>query len=90
MRDGDLKFLKIQDNTFLFNVAADPLEKANLKDRQRDDYRRMEREWFEWNKTMLPEIKDSFTHGLSGDEFADHYGAKQPSQEPDVPTAPQD
>ena len=41
-------------------------------------------------QTMLPEIKESFTHGLSGDEFADHYGAKQPSQEPDVPTAPED
>jgi len=90
MRDGDLKFLKILDNTFLFNVVADPLEKANLKDRLRDDYRRMERDWFDWNKTMLPEIKDSFTHGLSGDEFADHYGAKQPSQEPDIPTPPEE
>ena len=90
MRDGDLKFLKILDNTFLFNVVADPLEKANLKDRLRDDYRRMEREWYDWNKTMLPEIKDSFTHGLSGDEFADHYGAKQPSQEPDIPTPPEE
>ncbi|HKG33247.1 MAG TPA: sulfatase-like hydrolase/transferase [Gemmatimonadales bacterium] len=90
MRDGDLKFLKILDNTFLFNVVSDPLEKANLKDRQRDDYRRLAREWYEWNATMLPEIKDSFTHGISGDEFADHYGVKEPSQEPDVPTAPEE
>jgi arylsulfatase A-like enzyme len=88
MRDGDLKFLKILDNTFLFNVVSDPLEKANLKDRQRNAYRRLVREWYEWNATMLPEIKDSFTHGFSGDEFADHYGVKESSQEPDVPTPP--
>ena len=90
MRDGDLKFLKILDNTFLFNVVTDPLEKANLKDRQRDDYRRMVREWYAWNATMLPEIKDSFTHSFTGDEFADHYGAKEPTQEPDIPTAPEE
>ena len=57
MRDGDLKFLKILDNTFLFNVVADPLERANLKERQKDDYRRMVRDWFDWNATMLPEIE---------------------------------
>ncbi len=30
-RDGDFKFLKILDNTFLFNVVDDPMERANLK-----------------------------------------------------------
>ena len=39
MRDGDLKFLKILDHTFLFDVVADPLERANLKERRKDDYR---------------------------------------------------
>ena len=43
MRDGDLKFLKILDNTFLFNVVADPLERANLKERRKDDYDRLVR-----------------------------------------------
>jgi arylsulfatase A-like enzyme len=90
MRDGDLKFLKILDNTFLFNVVTDPLEKANLKERQSDDYRRLVREWYQWNATMLPEIKQSFTHGFTGEDFADHYGAKEPSEEPDVPTPPEE
>ena len=90
MRDGDLKFLKILENTFLFNVVADPLERANLKDRQKDDYRRMVRDWFDWNATMLPEIEASFTHGFSGGDLADHYGAKEPDQKPDLPTAPED
>ena len=33
MRDGDFKYLKIRDNTFLFNVVDDPRERANLQDR---------------------------------------------------------
>ena len=88
MRDGDLKFLKIRGNTFLFDVVADPLERANLKHRRQDDYRRLEREWLDWNATMLPEIKDSFTGGFSGEDLADHYGAEEPDSEPDIPTAP--
>ena len=77
-RDGDYKFLKILDNTFLFNVVEDPLERANLKDRQKDIYTRLVRDWDDWNATMLPEIKESFTHSFDGKELADHYGAKNP------------
>ena len=33
-RDGDYKYLKILDNTFLFNVVEDPMERANLKERR--------------------------------------------------------
>ena len=90
MRDGNYKFLKILDNTFLFNVVEDPLERANLKDRQKDVYRRMTRAWFDWNATMLPEIKESFTHSFNGKELADHFGAKEPDQSPDLPTRPDD
>jgi arylsulfatase A-like enzyme len=35
-RDGDWKYLKILDNTFLFDVVQDPMERANLKERHRD------------------------------------------------------
>ena len=41
--------LKILDNTFLFNVVDDPLERANLKDRHKDIYERLVAEWREWN-----------------------------------------
>jgi len=78
LRDGDYKFLKILDNTFLFNVVEDPLERANLKERQKGVYQRLVREWDEWNATMLPEIKESYTHSFDGEELADHYGAKKP------------
>lgn len=78
VRDGDYKFLKILDNTFLFNVVEDPLERANLKERQKDVYQRLVREWDEWSATMLPEIKESYTHSFDGEELADHYGTKKP------------
>jgi arylsulfatase A-like enzyme len=90
MRDGDLKFLKILDHTFLFDVVADPLERANLKHRRGDDYRRLVREWFDWNATMLPEIEGSNTHGFSGEDLADHYGATEPGREPDNPATPEE
>jgi arylsulfatase A-like enzyme len=89
-RDGDYKFLKILDNTFLFNVVEDPLERANLKDRQKDVYKRLVREWYEWNSSMLPEIKESFTGGFDGQQLADHFGAKKPDQMPDIPVSPDD
>ncbi len=90
VRDGDYKFLKILNNTFLFNVVEDPLERANLKDRQKDIYHRLVREWYEWNGSMLPEIKESFTAGFSGQQLADHIGAKRPDQQPDIPGPPDD
>ena len=90
VRDGDYKFLKILDNTFHFNVVEDPLERANLKERQKDVYRRLIREWYDWNAMMLPEIKESFTHSFDGKELADHFGAKPPDQTPDIPTPPDD
>lgn len=90
MRDGDLKFLKILENTFLFDVVQDPLERANLKDRQSEEYRRLVREWYAWNQTMLPEIAETTSGGLDGRVAADRYGAKRSSGTPDVPLPPDD
>jgi len=89
-RDGDYKFLKILDNTFLFNVVEDPLERANLKERQKDVYQRLAREWYEWNSSMLPEIKESFTGSFDAQHLADHYGAKKSDQMPHNPVSPDD
>lgn len=74
MRDGDFKFLKIRDNTFLFDVVADPRERANLKDRRRDVYDRMTAAWEAWNATMLAEIPDSFAESYTAAQLADHIG----------------
>ena len=79
MRDGDFKYLKIMDNTFLFNVVEDPMERANLKDRRKDVYDRMNDEWRAWNAAMLPEIDDSYVENFSADQLADHIGSGKPS-----------
>ncbi|HME24764.1 MAG TPA: sulfatase-like hydrolase/transferase [Acetobacteraceae bacterium] len=74
-RDGDFKYLKIRDNTFLFNVVADPRERANLKQRHQDVFDRLVAEWAAWNAAMLPEIPDSFGEVFTSAELADHIGA---------------
>jgi len=91
MRDGDDKYLKIRDNTFLFNVTADPMERANLKDRRGDLYDRLVSEWNDWNATMLPEVAESGTDNFSGGELADHIATPKASKAPDpnLPTATQ-
>ncbi len=74
MRDGDWKYLKIRDNTFLFDVVRDPMERANLKDRHKAVYERLVAEWRAWNAAMLPLDPQSFTGGFTGAQLADHFG----------------
>jgi arylsulfatase A-like enzyme len=76
MRDGDFKYLKIRENTYLFNVADDPRERANLKHLRKDVFDRMEADWHAWNATMLPEIDDSFGETYSAADLADHIGSR--------------
>ena len=75
LRDGDMKYLRIAGNEFLFNVTEDPLERANLKNRQPDVFARLKMAYEEWNASMLPE-RDDITSGPLGfaDELADHIG----------------
>nr|ADC36070.1 sulfatase [uncultured bacterium 213] len=84
-RDGDDKYLKILDNTFLFNVVDDPMERANLKDRRKDTYDRLVTEWHEWNATMLPEIDESTTDNFTGAQLADHIGTPKTTGKADTP-----
>lgn len=74
MRDGDLKYLKVRDNTFLFHVGDDPLEKANLRARRQQDYQRMVSEYETWNATMLPEDPQSNSAGLGAVQNPDRPG----------------
>jgi arylsulfatase A-like enzyme len=82
-RIGDWKYLKILDNTFLFNVVADPLERANWKERRKDIYERLVQEWNAWNAKMLPETATSETWYFTSGEMADHIGPKQVIPDPD-------
>jgi arylsulfatase A-like enzyme len=87
-RDGDYKYLKILDNTFLFNVVEDPMERANLKQRHKDVYDRIMAEWHEWNATMLREIDESSTDNFTGGQLADHVGTPETSGKADNPVSP--
>jgi len=88
IRDGDFKFLKILDNTFLFNVVEDPMERANLKERRKDLYDQLVAKWLDWNATMLPEIDESSTSNFTGAQMADHIGTQPTSRKADNPAAP--
>jgi len=72
VRQGDYKALKIGDNSYLFDVVADPMERANLKDRHPDIFKKLTQDWDAWNKMMLPETRASFTYNNSGPQWADH------------------
>jgi arylsulfatase A-like enzyme len=79
LRDGKYKYLKIRDNTFLFDVVEDPLERANLKNRLPDIYARMSADYERWNATMLPLVPESPSGPLGyGDVTADHFGMERP------------
>jgi len=77
VREGDVKWLKINENTFLFNVVDDPLERANLKDRMPDVYRRLVNEYENWNATMLPLDPASHTDTFTPAQLADHYHSEK-------------
>lgn len=84
LRDGDYKFLKILDNTYLFNVVEDPLERANLKALKPDIYRRLVDEWQVWNRDMLPELAESLGGAVEAAEQADHGTAGPARLTPDT------
>ncbi len=81
MRDGDMKWLRINGNEFLFNVVEDPLERANLKDRQPEVYKRMVADYEAWNATMLPDMNGISSSPIGyADELADQVGVVRQSR----------
>jgi len=75
MRDGPYKYLKLRNNTFLFDVVQDPRERANLKTRLPQVYADMVARWEAWAATMLPVIPDSFAEVFTAADLADHIGS---------------
>lgn len=74
VRLGSWKYLKIKDNEFLFDVVADPMEMANLKERRPDVFADLKQRYAQWSGTMLPLDPDSYTHGFTASMLADHFG----------------
>jgi arylsulfatase A-like enzyme len=74
LRDGDTKYLRISGNTFLFNVVEDPLERANLKNRQPEVFKKLATQYDAWNATMLPEDPKATSASFDASVLADHFG----------------
>ena len=72
-RDGDWKYLKINENEFLFNLADDIRERANLRKNQPRIFERLRDQWEDWNRQQLPITETVFSHGVTPDIQADHY-----------------
>ncbi len=77
IRQGKWKYLKIRNNSFLFDLDADPMERANLKTHQPAKFKELETAWAAWNATMLPFDPDSLSHGFTADQLADHIGVER-------------
>jgi arylsulfatase A-like enzyme len=72
-RRGAWKYLEIAGNTFLFDVVADPLERANLKDRNPEQFAALLQAFQQWNSGMLYD-PDAPSYGVTGEQLADHFG----------------
>lgn len=76
--EGDMKYLRLAGNEFLFNVADDPRERANLRARRKDVFERLKGEWEAWNAAMLAERPRPAPYTYPGELLADHYGVVNP------------
>lgn len=72
-RHGNYKYLQIAGNSFLFDVVADPLERANLKDRKPEIFAGLKSAWENWDSTMLHD-PTAPSYGFTGKDLADHFG----------------
>lgn len=73
VRRGRYKYLKINENEFLFDVIADPLERGNLKDRMPDVFKELKQAHADWNAQMLFD-PNARSYGMDPKNLADHYG----------------
>lgn len=74
VRLGRYKYLSIGGNEFLFDVVTDPLERANLKQRQPALFADLRGRFDAWNATMLTD-PTAKSYGFAPDVLADHFGA---------------
>ena len=63
MRDGDWKYLKIAAHEYLFNLAADERERADLARKEAARMASMKDLWAKWNASMLPYPEGSVAYG---------------------------
>jgi arylsulfatase A-like enzyme len=82
LRRGDYKYLKINDNEFLFDVVADPLERGNLKLREPERFAELKAAWEQWDTGMLHDPTAPSAGNTPGN-LADHFNSPPPPARPD-------
>ena len=75
LRDGDWKYLQVNGNEFLFNLAQDQRERANLAEREPARLARLRSDWEAWNAGMLPITEDVRSNRINPKVQADRPGA---------------
>jgi arylsulfatase A-like enzyme len=53
-RRGKWKYLRIGNAESLFDLARDPAEKVNVRDRFPNEFSRLRDAWTQWNAQMVP------------------------------------
>ena len=59
MRIGDWKYLKVDENEYLFNIAQDERERANLSGRETERFEAMRQHYLSWDATVPPIPEDA-------------------------------
>lgn len=72
VRRGRYKYLKIGPNEFLFDVIADPRERANLKDLLPGEFHELKCAFEVWNSDMLVDPA-ARSYGVDARNMADHF-----------------
>ena len=72
VRRGDWKYLATGGEEHLFNLALDPRERANLKDREPERFLQLRTAWNEWNAEMLAYPQGSYRQD-NRPYFSDRY-----------------
>ncbi|MEZ5897638.1 MAG: sulfatase-like hydrolase/transferase [Parvularculaceae bacterium] len=72
VRQGDMKYLRINGQEHLFNIAQDPRERAELKDKYPEKFQELKSAYDEWNANMLTYPEDSFSEDVKRN-YADRY-----------------
>jgi hypothetical protein len=72
-RSGRWKYLKINENEFLFDLEVDVRERANLRYREPEVFDMLKHLWERWNERMLPMYAEVYSHHVSPQVQPDHY-----------------
>ncbi|MDP3833328.1 MAG: sulfatase-like hydrolase/transferase, partial [Hydrogenophaga sp.] len=54
LREGDWKYLQVDGHEYLFNIAKDERERANLATRDPERLERMQAQWLAWDASVPP------------------------------------